>query len=293
MTRISPMIPLAALAALVVVAASSLFIVEQPEQAIVVRLGAYRTTITSPGLHVKAPFIDTVVFYDKRLLGMESPDEQIILGDQKRVVVDTYTRYRITDPLRFFQSVRTDSNARSQLTQIVQSEMRRVMGTVMLPSILSEERDRIMQQILQDVREQAKPYGVSVADVRIRRADLPEETSQAIYDRMKSERERQAKELRAQGYEWGQQIRARADRERTVILAEAQRQAQGLRGEGDATASQAYAAAFNQDPKFFALYRSLEAYRAALGDGTTMVLSPDSEFFRYFSGGPEGEAKRH
>ncbi len=177
MTRTPPMIALAALVALVVVAASSLFIVEQPEQAIVLRLGAYRTTITSPGLHIKVPFIDTVAFYDKRLLGMESPDEQIILGDQKRVVVDTYTRYRITDPLRFFQSVRTEGNARSQLGQIVQSEMRRVMGTVMLPSILSAARDKIMQQILQDVSVQAKPYGITVADVRIRRADLPEETS--------------------------------------------------------------------------------------------------------------------
>ena len=266
--------------------ASSAFIVNQAEQAIVLRFGAYRDTIKAPGLHFKQPFIEDVVFFDQRLLALDSADEQIILGDQKRVVVDTYTRYRISDPLRFYQSVRNETNVRSQLTQIVQSAMRRVMGTIMLPSILSEERTQIMQQIQQDVSEAAKSLGVSVVDVRIRRADLPEETSQAIYDRMKSERERQAKELRAQGYEWGQQIRARAERERTVILAEAQRQSQILRGDGDGLANKAYADAFNQDPQFFALYRSLQAYRTALGDGTTMVLSPDSDFFRYFGNGP-------
>jgi len=278
------------LAALALVAlaclGSSAFIVNQAEQAIVLRFGAYRSTIKEPGLHFKQPFIEDVVFFDQRLLALDSADEQIILGDQKRVVVDTYTRYRIVDPLRFYQAVRNETTARGQLTQIVQSAMRRVMGTVMLPSILSEERTRIMQQLQQDVSEAAKSLGVAVVDVRIRRADLPEETSQAIYDRMKSERERQAKELRAQGYEWGQQIRARAERERTVILAEAQRQSQILRGDGDALANKAYADAFNQDPQFFALYRSLQAYRSALGDGTTMVLSPDSDFFRYFGNGP-------
>ncbi|MDA8229788.1 MAG: protease modulator HflC [Magnetospirillum sp.] len=279
-----------ALAALVV-GVSSLFVVDQASQAIVLRWGAFRKTVQTPGLHAKVPFIEDVVFYDKRLLAMESPDEQIILGDQKRIVVDTYTRYRIADPLRFYQSLKNETNARSQLAQIVQSAMRRVMGTVMLPSILSGERTAIMRQILTDVAESARPLGIDVVDVRIRRADLPEETSQAIYDRMKSERERQAKELRAQGYEWGQQIRARADRDRTVILAEAQRQAQILRGQGDADANRVYADAFGQDPQFFSLYRSLQAYRGALGTGTTLVLSPDSDFLRYFSRGPGGERR--
>jgi modulator of FtsH protease HflC len=265
---------------------SSAFVVGQTEQAIVLRFGAWRSTIKDPGLHFKLPFLENVVFFDHRLLALDSPDEQIILGDQKRIVVDTYARYRIDDPLRFYQAVRTESNARSRLAQLVQSSMRRVMGTVMLPSILSEERDAIMQKILQDVSESASALGVKVVDVRIRRADLPEETSQAIYDRMKSERERQAKELRAQGYEWGQQIRARADRERTVILAEAQRQAQILRGQGDATANSTYTQAFSQNPQFFDLYRSLQAYRGALGDGTSLVLSPDNDFLRYFSAGP-------
>jgi membrane protease subunit HflC len=273
--------------ALLAALSSALFVVNQAEQAIVLRFGAIQATYREPGLHFKVPFIEDVVFFDKRLLALDSPDEQIILGDQKRVVVDTYTRYRIADPLQFYQAVRTEANARAQLTQYVSSAMRRVMGTVMLPSILSDERTRIMQQIQLDVTESVKALGIAVVDVRIRRADLPEETSQAIYDRMKSERERQAKETRAQGYEWGQQIRARADRERTVILAEAQRQAQILRGEGDALANRAYAEAFNQDPAFFSLYRSLQAYRSALGEGnTTMVLSPDNEFFRYFGQGP-------
>jgi len=284
----TPHMVLAGLAIVLMVGLSSaLFIVGQTEQAIVLRFGAIQATDRDPGLHFKLPFVEDVVFFDKRLLALDSPDEQIILGDQKRVVVDTYTRYRIADPLQFYQAVRNETNARAQLTQYVSSAMRRVMGTVMLPSILSEERTHIMQQIQQDVSESVKSLGIAIVDVRIRRADLPEETSQAIYDRMKSERERQAKELRAQGYEWGQQIRARAERERTVILAEAQRQSQILRGEGDAQANRTYADAFNQDPQFFSLYRSLQAYRTALGEGTTtMVLSPDSDFFRYFGQGP-------
>jgi membrane protease subunit HflC len=271
---------------LLLVAGSSLYVVGQTEQAIILRLGAHRATVKDPGLHLKLPLIEDVVRYDVRLLPLDPPDEQIILGDQKRVVVDTYTRWRIADPLKFYQAVRTETQARAQLTQIVSSAMRRVLGQVMLPSILSEERSHIMEQILQEVAERAdKELGIHVADVRIRRADLPDETSQAIYDRMKSERERQAKEVRAQGYEAAQQIRARAERERTVILAEAQRQAQIYRGQGDAEANRLYAEAFGKDPQFFALYRSLQAYRTALGDNsTTMVLSPDSDFFRFFGG---------
>ena len=276
--------------AVLVLASSSLFIVNQAEQALVLRFGAHRATIKEPGLHVKLPFIEDVVRYDLRLLGLDPPDEQIILGDQKRIVVDTFTRYRIADPLKFYQSVRTETLARAQLAQIVSSAMRRVMGQVMLPSILSEERAKIMESIQQDVAERAlRELGIQVVDVRLRRADLPEETSQSIYDRMKSERERQAKEARAQGYEWSQQIRARADRERTVILAEAQRQAQIERGQGDAEANRIFGEAFGKDPQFFALYRSLQAYRYALGDGnTTLVLSPDNDFLKVFGNGPRG-----
>lgn len=271
-----------------VLASSSLFIVNQAEQALVLRFGAHRATIKEPGLHAKIPFIEDVVRYDLRLLALDPPDEQIILGDQKRIVVDTFTRYRIADPLKFYQAVRTEVQARAQMTQIVSSAMRRVMGQVMLPSILSDERAKIMEQIQQEVAERSlRELGIQVVDVRLRRADLPEETSQSIYDRMKSERERQAKEARAQGYEWSQQIRARADRERTVLLAEAQRQAQIERGQGDAEANRIFAEAFGKDLQFFTLYRSLQAYRTALGDGsTTLVLSPDNEFLKAFGAGP-------
>ncbi|MCR6632727.1 MAG: protease modulator HflC [Magnetospirillum sp.] len=279
----------AALAVLLVVVASSLFVVSQAEQALVLRLGAHRATIKDPGLHVKWPLIEEVVRYEQRLLSLEPPAEEIILGDQKRIVVDTYTRYRIADPLKFYQTLRNEANARNQLTQVVSSALRQAMGQIMLPSLLSDERTRLMQDIQKEVADRAATYGIAVADVRIRRADLPEETSQAIYDRMKSERERQAKELRAQGYEWGQQIRARADRERTVILAEATRAANVLRSQGDAESSRVYNEAYGRDPKFYDFYRSLEAYRATLTDGnTTMVLSPDSEFFRHFNGGAAG-----
>ncbi|EPY00760.1 protease modulator HflC [Magnetospirillum fulvum] len=273
-----------------ILAASSLFVVNQAEQALVLRLGAHRATIKDPGLHIKIPFIEDVVRYDNRLLALDPPDEQIILGDQKRIVVDTFTRFRIADPLKFYQSVRTETQARAQLAQIVSSAMRRVMGQVMLQSLLSDERANIMNQIQHEVAERAdQELGLQIVDVRLRRADLPEETSQSIYDRMKSERERQAKEARAQGYEWGQQIRARADRERTVLLAEAQRQAQIERGQGDAEANRIFAEAFSKDPQFFALYRSLQAYREALADGnTTLVLSPDNEFLRVMNSGPGG-----
>jgi membrane protease subunit HflC len=273
---------------LLVLGSSSLFIVNQAEQALVLRFGAHRATIKEPGLHAKIPFIEDVVRYDLRLLALDPPDEQIILGDQKRIVVDTFTRYRIADPLKFYQAVRTEVQARAQMTQIVSSAMRRVMGQVMLPSILSDERAKIMEQIQHEVAERSlREMGIQVVDVRLRRADLPEETSQSIYDRMKSERERQAKEARAQGYEWSQQIRARADRERTVLLAEAQRNAQIERGQGDAEANRIFAEAFGKDVQFFTLYRSLQAYRAALGDGsTTLVLSPDNEFLKAFGAGP-------
>ena len=279
---------LVGIAAVLTILGSGMYVLDQTEQAIILRLGAWQSTITEPGLHFKLPLIETVEFYDRRLLALITPDEQILLSDQKRVVVDTYTRYRITDPLKFYQSVRTETNARSQLGSIVQSAMRRVMGTIKMPALLSEQRTEVMHTIQQDVEEAAKPLGVEIVDVRLRRADLPDETSQAIYDRMKSERERQAKELRAQGYEWGQEIKGKAERERTVILAEAQRQSQILRGEGDAQSSRIYGEAFSQDSAFYAFYRSIQAYRSTLGDGTTLVLSPDSDFLKYLSNGPSG-----
>ncbi|CAA7612665.1 protease modulator HflC [Magnetospirillum sp. UT-4] len=274
-------------AVLLVIASSALFVVNQAEQALVLRFGAHRATIKEPGLHFKMPLIEEVVRYDLRLLALEPPAEEIILGDQKRIVVDTFARYRIADPLKFYQALRNETNARTQLSQVVSSSLRRVMGQLMLPSLLSDERARIMEDIQKEVGERASAYGIIVADVRIRRADLPEETSQSIYDRMKSERERQAKELRAQGYEWGQQIRARAERERTVILAEATKQSNFFRAKGDVESSRIFNEAYGKDARFYDFYRSLEAYRKALSDNSTsMVLSPDSDFLRYFGQGP-------
>ena len=277
----------AVIAAAALVLASGMYILDQTEQAIILRLGAWQSTVTEPGLHFKLPLLELVEFYDRRLLALNTPDEQVLLSDQKRLVVDTYTRFRIVDPLKFYQSVRTESNARSQLGSIVQSSMRRVMGTVVMPALLSDKRTEVMRTIQKDVAEAALPLGVDVVDVRLRRADLPDETSQAIYDRMKSERERQAKELRAQGYEWGQEIKGKAERERTVILAEAQRQSQILRGEGDAQSSRIYGEAFSQDASFYSYYRTLQAYRSSLGEGTTLVLSPDNDFLKYLTSGPK------
>ncbi len=278
------LIALGIAAAVVLVGLSSaLFTVSEVEQALVVRFGAPRAVVQEPGLKVKAPFIDEVRRYDARVLDLDPPAEQIILGDQKRIEVDSFTRWRIVDPLQFYQAVGNETAARDRLRSVVSSSLRRVLGNVMLPTVLSEERTAIMTEIQRQVAEEAKGMGVAIVDVRIRRADLPEETSQSIYERMKSERERQAREARAQGQERAQQIRSRAERERTVILAEAQRTAQLLRGHGDAEANRIFAEAYSVDPEFFALYRSLEAYRDAFGDdSTSLVLSPDSEFFRFF-----------
>jgi membrane protease subunit HflC len=270
---------------------SSFYIVTQGEQALVLRFGAVAYPghpVFGPGLHVKKPLIEDVVRYDARVLDVDPPAEQIILADQKRIEVDSYTRFRIADPLLFYQAVRTEEAARSRLREIVNNATRKVLGNVMLPSVLSAEREQIMHDIQSQVANAARALGVEVVDVRIRRADLPQETSQAIFRRMESERQREAAEARAQGAERAQQIRAAADRERTVILAEAQRQAQILRGQGDAEANRIYAEAFNADPQFFAFYRSLHAYQQALGDqSTSYLLSPDSDFFKYFAHAPE------
>ncbi|MFN3075673.1 MAG: protease modulator HflC [Alphaproteobacteria bacterium] len=266
---------------------NALFIVRQTEQAIVIQFGDPKRVIREPGLQVKIPFIQNVVFYDKRVIDLDPPVEQVIMTDQKRLDVNTYTRFRIADPLRFFQAVAEESRARSRLSDIVTSGLRRALGNVTLQSLLSADREAVMAQIRQQADIEASALGIRVVDVRIRRANLPEETSQAIYARMQSEREREAREFRAQGQEVAQEIRSRADRERVVIVAEAQKKAQTLRGEGDAEAIRIYADSFSRDPEFYSFYRSLQAYRHALGDGaTTFVLSPTSEFFRYFERTP-------
>ena len=266
---------------------ASLFVVDETQMALVVRIGKPVGSVNTPGLKFKVPLIDTVIYYDARLLPLEPPSDQIILGDQKRIVVDTYTRYRIEDPLLFYQSMRTIEQARAQLTQLVNSSVRRELGKVPLRKLLSDERTRIIDDVQTEVAIKAKPLGIEVVEVRLHRADLPAETSQAIYDRMKSEREREAKELRAQGFEWAQEIQAKAERERTVILSEAQRGSAITRSEGDAEASQIFADAFGKDPQFYKFYRSLQTYRQSLADAApTLVLSPNAEFLHNLTAGP-------
>lgn len=265
----------------------SLFTVTQSEQVLIVRLGNPVATVVQPGLNVRVPFIDSVIFYDKRLLPLEPGADQVILGDQKRIQVETFSLFRINDPLRFYRSVGNVEQARSQLSQIVSTTLRKQLGQVALPALLTAERDRITARIRDEVAKQAAPIGVEMADVRILRADLPVETSQAIYDRMTSERVREAKEVRAQGFELGQLIRAKADRERTILLSEAQRESQKTRGEGDAEANRIAAEAYGQDPAFYELYRTLQLYRSAFAQGSpTMVLSPTNTLMGYFNGGP-------
>ena len=264
-------------------AMSALFIVDQTELALVLRFGEVRGVIPNPGLKMKWPFIENVIFYENRLLDFEPPPEEVIVSDQKRLVVDTYTRYRITNPLLFYQTVNSEVAVRARLSAMVNGSLRRVLGNVTLSALLSHERAAIMHQIRDEVSAQGKSFGIDVIDVRIRRADLPEENSQAIFARMVSERQQQAAQYRAEGAEAAQTVRANADRERTVILAEAQRDAQRVRGDGDAESIRVYADAFGQDKEFFAFYRSMQAYRDALnGRSTSFVLTPDTGFFRFF-----------
>lgn len=266
---------------------SSLYMVDETQEALLIRLGKPVGIETAPGLKVKLPFVDTVVLYDKRLMPLEPPAEQIILGDQKRLEVETYTRFRIRDPLLYHQTLRTLEQARSQLSQIVSSSLRRELGQVSLPVLLSEGRAAVTDRIRREVTEKSDTLGLEVVDVRLRRADLPAETSQAIYDRMKSEREREAKELRAQGFEWEQLIKSKADRERTVLLSEAQRQSRITRGEADAEANRQFADVVGNDPEFYKLYRSLQTYRQSLSDAApTLVLTPETDFLQFFRSGP-------
>jgi modulator of FtsH protease HflC len=276
-----------------IVAYSALFVVDQTQQAIVLQFGEFKSVVRDPGLHVKLPFIQDVVYYDRRVLDSEPPTEEVIASDQKRLVVDGFARFRIADPLLFYKSVGTEAGARPRLDSIISASLRRVLGNVTLASVLSAERSNIMKTITEETRVQAKPFGIDVLDVRLRRADLPEENNQAVYARMQSERQREAQEFRAQGDEFAQRIRSVAERERTVIIAEAQKQSQILRGQGEGESVKIYADAFGKDKDFFAFYRSMQAYREALGgQNTTMVLSPDSDFFRFFgsSSGKSGAA---
>ncbi|MDA0231090.1 MAG: protease modulator HflC [Proteobacteria bacterium] len=272
----------------VILVLSSTYKVTEYQQAILLQFGEPRQVVNAygedePGLRWKTPFVQNVEYFDKRILDFDAQSEEVILGDQKRLVVDSYLRYRITDPLLFFQTVGSEAIARSRLGAVLNAATRQVLGTVELITVLSGERGNLMLQILEQVNRQSTSFGVDVIDVRIRRADLPVENSQAVYRRMQTERDREAKEFRAQGDEESQRIKSRADKERTILLANAKRESEIVRGQGDALAVKIFADAFDQDEDFFSFYRSMQAYERALGaDDTTLVLSPDSEFFRFF-----------
>jgi len=273
-----------------IVGYSSVFTVDMTEQSLVVRLGEPIRVVTEPGLNFKAPFIDTVISIDKRILDLENPSQEVIASDQKRLVVDAFARYRIKNALRFYQSVGTIQAANIQLTTLLNAALRRVLGEVTFIQVVRDEREALMARIRDQLDREADGYGIQVADVRIRRADLQEQNSQAVYDRMKTERQREAAEFRAQGAQKAQEIRSNAEREATVIVAEANSKAEQTRGEGDAERNRLLAEAYGKDPGFFAFYRSMTAYDNSMkGGDTRFLLLPDSDFFRFF-GSPSGKA---
>lgn len=288
---VSGVVALIVLAALAVVGYSSLFTVRQTEQALVVRLGEPVRVVTEPGLNFKVPFIDSVISIDKRILDLENPAQEIIASDQKRLVVDAFARYRIKNALRFYQSVGSVQAANIQLTTLLNAALRRVLGEVTFTNVVRDNRAALMIRIREQLDREADNYGISVVDVRIRRADLPEQNSQAVYQRMQTERQREAAEFRAEGGQRAQEIRSRADREATIIVAEANQKSEQTRGEGDGERNRIFAEAYGKDADFFAFYRSMSAYEASLkGNDTRFLLRPDSEFFRFF-GDPVGKTR--
>lgn len=274
-------------AAVFFVLANALYVVSQTEQAIVLQFGQPMRVVQDAGLKIKVPFIQNVILYDKRLLNLDPPALEVVLNDKKRLDVDSFTRYQIIDPLKFYKTVRTEEQARSKLEEIVNSSLRKVLGKITLQELLSQQRTKIMKDISSAVKVDAEQIGVKVADVRIRRADLPIEVLQAINARMKSEREREAKEFRGEGQQLSQQIRSQADKESTIIIADAEKKAQIIRGNGDKEAIEIWNNAAGIDPEFYAYYRSMEAYKNSMANGdTSLVLSPNSEFFEFFSKTP-------
>ncbi len=266
-----------------VAAYQSLFVVQEVSQAIVLQFGDPKKIITKPGLNFKLPFIQNVVFLDRRVLNLDNPPEEVIAADQKRLIVDAFARFKIVDPLKFYISVGNERVARSRLATIINSRIRSVLGTQELATLLSTDRAVHMASIQNDVNTEAKNFGITIVDVRIKRADLPQANSEAIFKRMQTEREREAKEFRAQGAEMAAKITSTADKEVTVILANANKQSEIMRGEGDGKRNKIFADAFGRDPQFFGFYRAMQSYEKALiGGDTSMILSPDSDFFKFF-----------
>ena len=261
----------------------SLFTVKEINQAIVLQFGDPKKIITTAGLQFKIPFIQNVVFLDRRILSLDPPPAEVIASDQKRLIVDAYARFKIVDPLKFYISVGDERVARSRLATIINSRIRSVLGKQSLATLLSAERSTQMSIIQEGVNVEAEKFGITIIDVRIKRADLPQANSEAIYKRMQTEREREAKEFRARGAEMAVTITSTADRKVTVILANAQKQSEIMKGEGDGIRNKIFADAFGQDPDFFSFYRAMQAYETALiGGDTTLILSPDSDFFKFF-----------
>jgi len=271
---------------IIVIAAAiffSVFIVKEVNQAIVLQFGDPKRIISKPGLNFKIPFIQNVVFLDKRILNLDTPPEEVIASDQKRLIVDAFARFQIVDPLKFYISVGNERVARSRLATIINSRIRNVLGKQELQTLLSEDRSKQMSLIQEGVNNEAENFGIKIVDVRIKRADLPQANSNAIFRRMQTEREREAKEFRARGAEMAVTITSTADKDVTVILADAQKKSEIMKGEGDGKRNKIFADAFGQDPEFFAFYRSMQAYeRSLIGGETSLILSPDSEFFKFF-----------
>jgi modulator of FtsH protease HflC len=276
---------------LLLLAYATLFTVPQTRQALVVRLGQPIRVVTEPGLNYKIPLIDSVISIDKRILDLENPAQELFASDQKRLVVDAFARYRIVDPLKFYQAVGSVEGANSRLSSLLNSALRNVLAKAELIQVVRDQREQLMARVRDQLDSEARAFGISIVDVRIRRADLPPENSQAVYQRMQTERQRQAQESRSKGNQEAQEIRAKADRDVTVILAEAQSKGEQTRGEGDSERNRIFAEAFGQDPEFFSFYRSMQAYEAGLrSNDTRMLLKPDSDFFRYFSD-PSGKSR--
>ena len=270
---------------LIIVFFSALFIVKQTEQALVLQFGDPIRVIKKPGLKIKIPLIQNAIFYDTRVLDFDAEVEEVILSDQKRLLVDAFLRYKITDPLKFYQSVGNENGFKARVGGILSGSLRRVLGSNPLEVVLSVNRSELMEKIQGELDKESANFGVKMIDVRIKRADLPKANSEAIFARMRAEREKEARQFRAEGSEESQIIKSKAEKERTVIIAEANKKSQTIRGEGDGSAIKIYAKAFNKDKEFFKFYRSMEAYKKVFKEGDddpTLILSPESDFFKYF-----------
>lgn len=287
MKKITP-VHIAALVAFIVVVSNSVFILDQRQQALVLQFGNLIKSVSTPGLNFKAPLIQNVIYFDKRILDLNADPKEVIASDQKRLIVDAFAKYQIIDPLKFYQTVRDEAGARNRLNSLLDSSLRQVLGSYRLSGLITSKqeeikRPEIMQKITNALNSQASGFGIKIVDVRIMRADLPQKNSEAIYLRMQTEREREAKQFRAEGAEEAQRIRSGADKERTVILADAQKKAQITRGEGEGEAAKIYADAFGKDPEFSSFYRTMQAYRESITkDDTTIVISPKNQFLKYF-----------